>query len=315
MHTISKAMLSGLVCFFYFLDLPGQSAAMFEATIWFEDAVGNRDSIIVGYDTLATEDIDPIFGEEEIITPFDSIFDVRAGSIDYFYRKKLSKKLIGVTTKITFGSDSGCFIASSKFIYIWAQNQPVKIWWSRPLFNNTHCNRGSLISNHWMDEVAVPYDWDGSPQQAYWCMAVTDSLVIDLSEPVYEGIPVWVPVEIEKEVEGMGLQTIYGMRFVSWSPNYSPCAGLLSGDSGPVKSIEDLPFLGPNPAGEKIWLHPEKLQGISSITLYDYHGKPLLAYRRTIPEFLDISMLPSGAYLVIAVGKDGMIYHQKLVKI
>lgn len=72
--------------------LNGQPTAMFEATIWFEDAAGNRDSIVVGYDTLATEDIDPAFGEAEITSPFDSVFEVRAGSTDFIYQKKLSKK-------------------------------------------------------------------------------------------------------------------------------------------------------------------------------------------------------------------------------
>ncbi len=286
---------------------------MFEATIWFEDAIGNKDSIIVGYDTLATEDIDPMFGEEEITAPFDSVFEVRAGSIDYFYRKKLSKKLIGVTTEITFGSDSGCFIAASKFIYIRAQNHPVKIWWSRPLFNNEHCNRGSLISNHWMDEVAVPYDWNGSPQQAYWCMAVKDSLVIDLSEPVYQGIPVYVPVEIEKEVEGMGVQTIYGMRFVSWSPNYSPCAAQLSGDSTPNKVAEGF-TLSPNPANETIRIGANSLSDVQRVEVYDFLGNLVRFYTHKLDGDLDIGFLKPGIYLVAAIDKTGMIYAQKMIK-
>ncbi|MCB0375492.1 MAG: hypothetical protein KDD04_06205, partial [Sinomicrobium sp.] len=55
-----------------------QQTAQFETTLYFEDAVGNRDSVIVGYDTLATHDIDPEFGEQELVSPFDSVFEVRA---------------------------------------------------------------------------------------------------------------------------------------------------------------------------------------------------------------------------------------------
>ncbi len=295
--------------------LNGQPTAMFEATIWFEDAVGNRDSIVVGYDTLATEDIDPAFGEAEITSPFDSVFEVRAGALDYFYRFKLSKKIIGRPAKIHFGSDKGCYIDRSMFIYVWAKHQPVEIWWSRPVFNDAYCNRGSLISNHWTDELASPYDWDEFPQEAYWCMAIEDSLVIDLSEPVYLGITVDFPVEIEKEVEGLGVQTIYGMRYVSWSPHYSPCLTHLSADTTPSGAIGNYLSLAPNPAEGAVRLITDRLQDLRLVHIYDLQGRLVRSFPNPVADELDISGLATGIYLVEAVGKDGGRYIQKLVKL
>ena len=47
---------------------------------WFEDAVGNKDTIWVGADNNATSgnNFDMQFGEVPIYSPFDSVFEVRA---------------------------------------------------------------------------------------------------------------------------------------------------------------------------------------------------------------------------------------------
>ena len=54
---------------------------MFSQTLWFEDAIGNIDSVIIGHDPLATVDIDAQFGEVEITEPFNAIFEVRVGTL------------------------------------------------------------------------------------------------------------------------------------------------------------------------------------------------------------------------------------------
>jgi hypothetical protein len=46
--------------------------------IWFEGAIGNRDTIWVGSDVAASsQQIKPQFGEVELTAPFDSVFEVR----------------------------------------------------------------------------------------------------------------------------------------------------------------------------------------------------------------------------------------------
>ncbi|GAB4497385.1 MAG: hypothetical protein OHK0019_30910 [Saprospiraceae bacterium] len=56
---------------------------MFEMLIYFEDAIGNKDTVIVGYDPDAnTYDVNPQFGEVWLDTPFDSVFEVRVSHSD-----------------------------------------------------------------------------------------------------------------------------------------------------------------------------------------------------------------------------------------
>lgn len=60
------------------IPIQAQKVAMFETTLYFEDAVGNMDSIRVGHDTAANSTFNTDFGEEFINAPFDSVFEVRA---------------------------------------------------------------------------------------------------------------------------------------------------------------------------------------------------------------------------------------------
>jgi hypothetical protein len=59
-----------------------QKTPFFLTTFYFEDAIGNIDSIEVGYDLTANQTGNPDFGEVTDLSPFDSVFDVRA--VNYF---------------------------------------------------------------------------------------------------------------------------------------------------------------------------------------------------------------------------------------
>ncbi len=55
----------------------------FSFTMYIEDAAGNQDSLIIGYDSLATDSIDVAFGEVDLHqVPWDLPFDARAGNLD-----------------------------------------------------------------------------------------------------------------------------------------------------------------------------------------------------------------------------------------
>ena len=56
----------------------------FELPIFFQDAIGNKDTIILGYDINASEGIDASLGEIDILgTPYTKPFEVRAAMYDY----------------------------------------------------------------------------------------------------------------------------------------------------------------------------------------------------------------------------------------
>ncbi len=126
----------------------------FSFEMCFEDAEGNRDTLIIGYDTYGSRDtINPDFGEENIADiPFDSVFDVRitnqvdinGANWDYDYELYHSKKKI-VEPPV-----------KSVNIDIHAIHWPVTASWNPELFDNPELN-GSLFTplhgQFWWDMI------------------------------------------------------------------------------------------------------------------------------------------------------------------
>ena len=50
---------------------------LFQTSFYFEDGVGNKDTIVFGYEDVDTFRIDYSQGERPITTPWDSVFEVR----------------------------------------------------------------------------------------------------------------------------------------------------------------------------------------------------------------------------------------------
>lgn len=290
----------------------GQPAAMFETTIYFEDAVGNKDSVIVGYDTLATTGIDDAFGEMEILFPFDSVFEVRVGVSYGSNWNKTSKKSIGPAEQILHNPISqDCHIAAPIFIYVWAMHHPVKVSWDTLKFLQDICVRGSLISNHEADEFLFPYDWNEVPQNLYYCMATEDEFQIDLSATAIIGANVFHPISIEKEVKGIGLQNIYGLRFYPAPVFYeTPCYWIVA--TSDVNSPKEI-NLFPNPASEIInWTLPEEILGKQAL-IFDGQGKIISSISKNVNSLSIKGLLP-GLYFLMVQADNGKMYSAKFVK-
>ncbi len=88
-----KQLIVFFFSMFLHLGLIGQNVPYFETTIWVEDAIGNRDSVVVGFDPNATDEVDTTFGEIPNDSAFDSILDVRAGEM-YFCKENMYQKII-----------------------------------------------------------------------------------------------------------------------------------------------------------------------------------------------------------------------------
>src|SRR6187431_2411577 len=72
-------------------DLFGQH---FELPIYFEDSAGHKDTIVLGYDSLATYAIDTSFGEINIIdSAYADTMEVRAAIYDYAIWPELPRVL------------------------------------------------------------------------------------------------------------------------------------------------------------------------------------------------------------------------------
>ena len=118
---------------------------------------------------------------------------------------------------------------------------------------------------------------------------------------------------IEKPVQGLGLQTIYGLRFYPASTpyDYSPCYWVTS------TREEEAPApvsIFPNPTGSKIWFTlPEGVEAMHW-QLFGINGAMLREQRATVASEVELSGLPAGVYQLLILGSDGKRYLGRIVK-
>jgi len=284
-----------------------QQNALFHATIRFEDAMGNKDSVIVGYDPDATYDMDPEFGEVEITIPFDSVLEVRAMSAISF-NNTFSKVIIEYSQFIpAFNCNGGPRI----HIFVWSKYQPIKVSWDSTIFLNEQCLRGSFLSNHQEDEVTGPFDLDEFPPLCA-CMAAQSVQYFELSEEALP--PENSIISIDEEVEGLGIQTIYGLRFKSHRiPDYTPCYWITTDTDEPVIPTAPLAIF-PNPSSGAIHIAGAAATAFEQLRVFDAMGKWVRELGVNHGE-ADLSGLPAGIYQLQAQGEDGKRYAGRVVKL
>ena len=130
------------------------NAQEFSFKMYFEDAIGNKDTLIIGYDINGTDAIDPEFGEINIISiPLDTSFDVR---ISNEWQNRLYDNIPGTFhTKKQIIEKKECGIwYSINSIDIFTNNWPVTVKWDSTLFIDTCLNCSlftSVMPGGWWD--------------------------------------------------------------------------------------------------------------------------------------------------------------------
>ena len=127
---------------------PSSLLEEFSLTIFAEDALGNKDSIILGYHTDADDSINQEFGEIELNgIPYDSVFEARAALYDYndsaypfhYPTTSESKKLI---------RQHGCELyigeSNASMLSIKSKNLPITLTWDASQINDP-CNQMALV--------------------------------------------------------------------------------------------------------------------------------------------------------------------------
>lgn len=127
----------------FFLLLLSQIAIgqEFSFKMYFEDAIGNKDTLELGYDVNATDTIDAIFGEINIIgIPFDSVFDIRIS--DAYWNNNVGT----FQTKKQIVQSNNCRALSFITIDLKCNNWPVTATWDNSVFSDT-CRNGSVFTS------------------------------------------------------------------------------------------------------------------------------------------------------------------------
>jgi len=127
-----------ILSLFLFVSVQAQQ---FTFDVYFEDAVGNRDTITLGYDAMASDTINSQYGEINIVNQvWDSVFEVRLSEFDYInysgstYNPSFqSKKKI-----MRFTPQPPCIYSSTPvFIAVKNKYRPFHFTWDSTLFQDT----------------------------------------------------------------------------------------------------------------------------------------------------------------------------------
>lgn len=251
------------------------NAQQFSFEMYFEDALGNMDTIVLGYDTSATLGIDTAFAELEISDqPKDTAFDVRI--VQYSHYTSAIDTVVTKKQIVPLDCDNAWPHIITD-IEITTDNWPVTANWDNTLFNDT-CRRSSLFTS------VNPGGWfdTGSPSDLDIVNPfLVNNVVFSSQVSRYNG-------SISVNENYAHLDPLGDTVSVFWFTfNYDLTIGV---GAEPVSA--DPLVLFPNPATDRIVFSDE--DKVRSIVCYSTEGARV-AFELNGNE-ADISTLPAGVY-------------------
>lgn len=123
-----------------------QTTPEFQYTLYVQDARGNKDSVMLGYDrTEERLTLNAAYGEVDIKNrPLDSILEIRATEASNRYNIKFhSKKIITLFE----GDCEGYAFSSNITLIIRAKYYPITFSWNSSLFNDPCRSKSILVSS------------------------------------------------------------------------------------------------------------------------------------------------------------------------
>lgn len=148
----------------------------FSFKMYFEDAIGNKDTLEFGYDIKGTDTIDSIFGEINIIeTPLDSVFDVRIS--DAFWNNGNGT----FQTKKQIIQNNNCTCFSFITIDFKCNNWPITATWDNTVFNDV-CRNGSVLTS-----VHPGGWWDTGSPSDLWRAELLNTNQVTYTSNYYSG--------------------------------------------------------------------------------------------------------------------------------
>ncbi len=265
-----------------------QQTAFFETTIYFEDALGNRDSVVVGHDLEANVDYNPQFGELDIDTPFDSVFEVRAARYFDFSsfsgEMVLSKKIIGHAEGSVHPTYNCLPNVEPMAFFVHAKYQPITVSWDKAQFINSYCRTGTILTSHMLPMVTEFWKEEEGALDLTSCMAEDSTYSTYLADFYGFGF-----FRLE-QVEGLGQDTAFGLllTFVRQGTSFSPCTATVI--VGTTETHEPDVKVYPNPTSGHLYFEKEITE---NYVVMDAYGRPVMEGKENQ---VDMSSLPPGIY-------------------
>ena len=271
------------------------SGQTFSFPMYFSDALGNKNTLVIGYDINASYGIDSAFGEENIITePMDSVFDIRLTN----YMDRNNDHLpVDIHTKKQI-IKYHCFTSLYHQIEldIKAKHWPVTAYWDRTLFSDP-CRHWSVFTGvspgGWWD-TGCPSSLDVLNLNSIDSVTFTSNRMNDLNDS-YDYV-----------TDGGDTLDVFWITFSHRKI-----------EKGSVKDLRDARnFISvyPNPAGEKINFKLEMPSfNPKRVEIYNSLGQMVLQSDQWVD--LDISTLTSGIYFAKMNMWDGMYSVSEFLKL
>lgn len=292
--------------------LVGQKTPQFLTMFYFEDAIGNRDSIEIGYDLTATHRNNPDFGEKTNLSPFKSLFDVRAVNYFTYYNTTppidplnlIVERIVGGAEKVV---NANCIGGDPFIFFIHATHQPVTISAkSVKDFEKVDC----LGKNSWRfftpdreNHFIEPWAWARTPGVRYRCLK-------DSTYTLYLGSGLGSkyerPYTLIYEIEGIGIDTIYGVEFVTDHTFYQ-CDSNYVGTKQFEQEGEVILF--PNPAEEFIDIQNLGTESPIKCSLYNQCGILVRNYYWNDSDKMQLNLdgFSNGVYFIQIHYRNGSI--------
>lgn len=278
-------------CAIYLLVFHCFSVALFSQTfvpqfqipVYFEDAVGNRDTVVIGYDTSQNSEVHNVMIDGVLLNrPFDSVLDVRILHLgnqwdgDTYTTKKIILRYDLYDGSPCGVSSIGCFAIQCKY-------PPLKMRYDSSQFALTTCRRDTWISAD-SDVFFVQYWWT----EDFTCLAYASEITPALTP---------TPILPDARVLGAGTQGLPGF-FWLFNP-FGACSDTtLLSEQEQYMSADIQVF--PNPATDELRLRIPHKSTDTPVTVYNSFGQPVLQ---------QIAVAEGNAHKISLVGLvDGMYF-------
>jgi Secretion system C-terminal sorting domain len=308
---MAKSIYTFLLLLLFNWTMFGQMQVPFwSMPLYFEDAVGHKDTVVLGFDTTANYVFNPQFGEVALTNPFDSIFEVRA---THQYQSDFFSKLIINDGETHWGSPfwDGC-VSSRMYIAIHAIHQPVIMTWDPFLLvSSDHCREATWVTSDQGADLITTGNWLAIwPNARYACLVDSARAVFDLT--IGNGLD-FVQMKRPVTVEGTGTKLVPVLQFnveseiLTFSPCREGCCPIAIQEAYQMPQV----ILSPNPATEYLNLslmHESQLDHIEILSPSGVH------VMKSHSSQADISHLAAGIYYVRCTFTDHRSAVSKFVK-
>ncbi|MFW6222101.1 MAG: T9SS type A sorting domain-containing protein [Bacteroidota bacterium] len=303
---MKKILISSLLMSLICIVTYGQE---FSYSMYFEDSLGNKDTLVIGYDINGDTDVIlSEFGEENIAdTPWDPEFDVRISNrVDTDYYQSSDEPLFHTKKKIVERDCGQDYvhpdIRSYVAIDIKTDNWPVTLSWDSSLFEN-FCRSKSLFTS-WGPETW----WDAgqSPSGFEWVL-LNEQGQLEFYANYWDNYDDY----LDQPVETSGYYIINDSIPIAtyWMVFRNPTEATKINDKVNSKTWN---IVYPNPTnGSDLINVKDDFGEIEHVKLLNIQGYTVIFQKSST---LDIGHLPNGLYVLEILSKDGDKIFNKVIK-